>query len=313
MVSTDPLPLIVFAGAATYDAITVVDHFPGPNERQTAHAVRYAGGGPAATAAVAAARLGAPSAFVGTVGDDEEGERIAAGLRAEGVDISGLRVVAGQPSQASVVVIDRARATRAICTRAVAPLDPADHPRLLDRMAEGAWLHVDHRGWPAARALLDRLPPGRRPGVSVDGGNPIERLRLRDVDLYVPTVESLAGRYGIQPVTDLLNAALADGATTVVATRGADGSVAARAGTPLVTAPGLSVEVVSTLGAGDVFHGALLAAWVRDLPLTECLRYANVAAALSCQGIDGRSAIPNDAEVRATLLADRTDRPEEHA
>lgn len=309
--STSPPP-IVFVGAATFDAITLVDHFPEPDERQVAAAVRYAGGGPAATAAVAAARLGVPAAFVGAVGDDDEGERIVAGLRAEGVDTTGVRVVPGQPSQASVVVIDRSRATRAICTRPVPPLSLGDDPALPDRITGAAWMHVDHRGWPVARALLDRLPAAARPRISVDGGNPIAGLRLADVDLYVPTVEALTARYGSLPVADLLGRALAEGAKTVVATRGAGGSVAARAGHPPTEAAGLPIDVVSTLGAGDVFHGALLAAWVRDLPLAQCLRYANVAAALSCRGIDGRSAIPNHAEVLSALDGVLPDRQEEN-
>lgn len=312
MTSNPSPPPLVFVGAATFDAITLVDRFPEPDERQVATAVQYAGGGPAATAAVAAARLGVPAAFVGAVGDDDEGERIVAGLRAEGVDVTGVRVVPGQPSQASVVVIDRSRATRAICTRPVPPLRLDDDPELRDRLAGAAWVHVDHRGWPVARALLDRLPAATRPRISVDGGNPIAGLRLADVDLYVPTVEALTARYGSLPVPDLLGRALAEGARTVVATRGARGSVAARPGQPVTEAAGLSIDVVSTLGAGDVFHGALLAAIARDLPLAACLRYANVTAALSCRGVDGRSAIPNHAEVLSALDGIVPDQQEEN-
>ena len=60
----------------------------------------------------------------------------------------------------------------------------------------------------------------------------------------------------------------------------------------------------STLGAGDVFHGALVAAVVRGLPLAEQLAFANVTAALSCRGLDGRSRIPRPAEVLATMARD---------
>ena len=57
--------------------------------------------------------------------------------------------------------------------------------------------------------------------------------------------------------------------------------------------PGVPVDgLVSTLGAGDVFHGALLAAFVRGLDLLAALEQANAAAALSCRALDGRSAIP---------------------
>ena len=71
---------------------------------------------------------------------------------------------------------------------------------------------------------------------------------------------------------------------------------------------GVPVDVVSTLGAGDVFHGALVAAHVRDLPLDDALEYANHVAALSCLGLDGRSAIPTHDDVTARLRA-RTARP----
>jgi sulfofructose kinase len=57
------------------------------------------------------------------------------------------------------------------------------------------------------------------------------------------------------------------------------------------------VDVVSTLGAGDVFHGALLAELIRGAPLAEALDFANRCAALSCRGLDGRSAIPTMLEL----------------
>lgn len=61
------------------------------------------------------------------------------------------------------------------------------------------------------------------------------------------------------------------------------------------------VPVVSTLGAGDVFHGALLARFVAGAPLAEALRAANVCAALSCRALDGRSAIPTLEELERSL------------
>jgi sugar/nucleoside kinase (ribokinase family) len=86
-----------------------------------------------------------------------------------------------------------------------------------------------------------------------------------------------------------------------VATDGSNGSYAATADGETAYAPGFDVEVLSTLGAGDVFHGALVAAVVHGLPLAAQLEFANATAALSCQGLDGRSRIPSLAEVRAAV------------
>jgi sugar/nucleoside kinase (ribokinase family) len=63
------------------------------------------------------------------------------------------------------------------------------------------------------------------------------------------------------------------------------------------------VEVRSTLGAGDVYHGALLAALIRGATIRTAMLEAAVAAALSCRALDGRSAIPDRTELEAALDA----------
>jgi sugar/nucleoside kinase (ribokinase family) len=66
-----------------------------------------------------------------------------------------------------------------------------------------------------------------------------------------------------------------------------------------VRAAAPAVETVSTLGAGDVFHGALVAAFARGLALAEALQLANATAALSTRALDAHSAIPDWAEAAA--------------
>lgn len=293
------LPL-VFAGVATLDTIALVSALPGPDQRVLADAVIQAGGGPAATAAVAAARLGLPAAFIGAVGDDEAGQRILAGLRAENVDVGGVAVVPGRQSAASVVLVESSSHTRAICAHpGPAPVISEEYARV---MREAQWVHVDHRGWQPAWQVIGALPRPGRPRVCVDGGNDIDGLVLSGVDLFVPTVAALARRYGDRDAGDLLGAALAEGATRVVATRGGAGCLAAAADGTRAQTPGHPVDtIVSTLGAGDVFHGALIAAMARGMPLAQAIVYANAAAAMSCAALDGRSAIPSHADVLAAL------------
>jgi sulfofructose kinase len=294
-------PDAVFVGASTFDALALVDSYPGPDERRIASELVFSGGGPAATAAVTFARLGLRAAFIGAVGDDPEGDRVRKGLEDEGVDVSALVTVHGRPTGASVVLIDRGRAARAIVTRPVPPLrlDPGDPGAALVRSA--AWVHVDHLGWGPVSALLQSARS--RPRLSVDGGNPIEGFQPTGVDLYVPTEGALRRSYGDAPLEALLAAAVADGARAVVASRGADGSVASDGDGRIVAAPALRLDILSTLGAGDVFHGALLAAVVRGEPLDRCLAYANAVAGLSCRGLDGRVAIPDHATAVAAALA----------
>jgi len=287
---------LVFLGLATRDAIAVVPRLPLPDERLEARTVVHSGGGIAATASVAAARLGADAAFVGPVAEDEEGERILAELAGEGVDVSGvLRVPAGQGGS-SVILVDEPTGSRAIATRPLPPfaLGPGAG---FDLVAGADWVHVDHHGW---RAVVPFL--GGRARISVDAGNPVPELALDRVDLYVPTLAALRSRYaGTEAQGELVDRALADGARCVVATDGANGSFGSAKPGELVTAPGIDVDVRSTLGAGDVFHGALLVAVSRGDALADALRFANAAAALSCRAVDGRSAIPTAAELEGWL------------
>jgi sulfofructose kinase len=279
---------VVCIGLATLDTIAAVPRHPGPDDRVVATAHAVAGGGPAASAAVALVRLGVPAFLVGAVGDDRAGDDIRAGLEAEGVDVSELVTVAGAPSpQSSILVGD---GTRAIVTYpgAAPPFEPSERARRLCR--DAAWTHVDQTGYAVA-------PRAAR--LSVDGGNPIDDLDLDGVALYAPTEAALRERFGSA------EAALTAGAELVVVTRGAEGSAAYTADGQVVEAPAFPCETVSTLGAGDVFHGALLARLVHDAPLADALAAANAAAALSCRALDGRSAIPTQKELEACLIASR--------
>lgn len=286
--STAPL---VFVGGITMDAIAAVPHHPGPDERVIAAASVRAGGGPAATAAVAAARLGTRAVMlIAAVGDDEDGERACAELSDEGVDISAVAKIPHASTGSSIIVVDVGRGTRAICATPGPHLtldaSTAQGQRAVDAVRSARCVHVDHLGWAALTTVLDVRQRAGRPPVSADVSYGAPAFTPTGIDLYVPSLSE---------DTDpdrFLDEALSHGARCVVATRGARGSTAACTGGQRVSAPGAKVDVVSTLGAGDVFHGAILAGLDRGLDLQRALSFANTVAALSCRGLDGRSAIP---------------------
>ena len=241
--------MIVCVGLATRDTLYRLPEFPERDGRVIASERVVAGGGPAATAAVAIAKLGVPVRFVGIVDEDLPG--------VETVHIPGRMV------ESTILVHG---AARSIITE-----PPPSFTCPPDALEGAEWIHVDHVGYPA-------LPqPGfNQVAVSVDGGFPIADLDLSRIDLYAPPADLDDGRR----------------AKLTVVTRGGDGCTAYTEDGE-ITVPGYPVEdLVSTLGAGDVFHGALLAAFARGLDLLAALEKANAAAALSCRALDGRSAIP---------------------
>ncbi|MEW1808099.1 PfkB family carbohydrate kinase [Pseudarthrobacter sp. NPDC080039] len=282
---------LLFVGCATLDSIALVQDYPAADSRTVAADFATAGGGPAATAAVAAARAGARTAFAGVLGMDEEGDRIIHGLEAEGVDTSAVVRDAGVKTGASVIVVSRATESRAIVTRPVPPVSFPAGSTFFELLQSAAWVHTDHLGWNAVANASGR--PARL-NISVDAGNPIPDFSPRGLALYVPTIERLRAEYGedLSPGA-LLQKALDGGASAVVATAGSDGAwVLERGGEP-VHVPATPATIVSTLGAGDVYHGALLAAVAAGLPLVDAAAFAGRTAAASCGGLDGRSAIPH--------------------
>jgi sugar/nucleoside kinase (ribokinase family) len=68
-------------------------------------------GGPAAAAAIAVAALGHEAVLVARLGDDQVGRDVVRHLTGRGVDVSQVRLIAGQTSQVSSVAIDDERRT----------------------------------------------------------------------------------------------------------------------------------------------------------------------------------------------------------
>jgi sulfofructose kinase len=286
-------------GVITIDTIALVEKYPGEDERVLAEQISRAGGGPAAVAAVALSRLGIKSAIVGTIGDDADGKEVLRIFAQEGVDTSGISI-GSSPTAGSVIVASKEHSARAISTRqpvVQAPINDAAKKLI----AAAQWVHVDHVG--IKRLDEAGITRGKAPQISFDAGYGVESFDPIVVDLFVPTDRQMALRYpGIDLAVALENDSLKAG-NTVVATQGSAGSAGFSPETGLVTAPGFKVEVTSTLGAGDVFHGALVAQLIQGHSLQEALRRANAVAALSCRGLDGQSMIPTTTELDAYLEA----------
>ena len=290
---------VVCVGVITIDTIALVDKYPGEDERILADEISRAGGGPAAVAAVALSRLGVKSAIVGTIGDDADGKEVLRIFAQEGVDTSGISI-GSTATAGSVIVASKEHSARAISTRQ--PIAQAAMNEAAKKLiASAQWVHVDHVG--INRLDEAGISRGNGPQISFDAGYGVETFDPILVDLFVPTDRQMALRYpGIDLAVALENDSMKAG-NTVVATQGSAGSAGFSPETGLVTAPGFKVDVTSTLGAGDVFHGALVAQLIQGHPLQEAMRRANAVAALSCRGLDGQSKIPTTTELNAYLEA----------
>src|ERR1700694_1425631 len=127
----DEMTRLVCIGHSAIDTIYRVAAIPSTPTKILASAYAEAGGGMAANASVAAARLGGIVHYWGRVGADALGERIVSLLEAEGVQTAAVRRIEGARSPCTAVLVDD-RGERLMCTYN----DPA-----LD--ADATWLPVD--------------------------------------------------------------------------------------------------------------------------------------------------------------------------
>ena len=258
--------------------------------------------GMAVSAACAFVRLGGGATVWGRVGDDPRGAAMAAALAEAGLDVSGVRRVPGGRSSVAVSIID-GRGDRLVVPYHDASLDPSPGWLPLGQIAAADCVHVDTR-WPdgAAAALVAAREAGVPGMLDADVAPPEVLDRL--VPLASHAVFSDAGLFlltGIEDVGEALRhvaAGHARQAKHVGASCGADGYAWIEAGTlRRVAAP--VVEVVDTLAAGDVFHGALALRLAEGVSIEDAARFAVIAASLKCTRFGGRLGCPDRAEVEA--------------
>lgn len=222
------------------------------------------GGGPFNTA-VAAARLGAPVAFLSRVSTDPFGDAVLARLHDAGV-ATGLIQRGPEPTTLAVVGIAADASARysfytgGTADRLVADPGPLPDASMLSLgtlsllLEPGASVYetVLHRE--AAAGTLTVLDPNIRPSLVPDAAAYGTRFRswLPSVGMLKLSAEDAAW------LGDDVDGWLAAGATAVVLTRGADG-LAVHTRHHHVTVPAPTASVVDTIGAGDTVHGALLA------------------------------------------------------
>lgn len=297
------MPVVACIGMAVWDRIFSVADLPSGPTKAYAQSLDETGGGPAATASVAIARLGGTSKIIGRVGEDGVGSSIVEELQRFGVDVSGLKVVAGARSAWSAVAIDTA-GERLIINFPGAGLSIAPDWLTSTTLQHCGALLAD-MGWPAGSEVGMRLAAeqGLPTILDADLSFAPDAVRLIGLAEHVLFSEAALRRYSQtdDPETGLLAVRrLASRARVLGVTLGSEGCMLLIEGR-VERVPGFRVPVVDTLGAGDVFHGAYALAIAEGASAMEAARFGNAAAALKCTRKGGRSGAPVRAEVEALL------------
>jgi ribokinase len=261
------------------------------------------GGGPVPTALVTLSRLGRKVCFAGVVGDNAAGRFIIESLGQENVDTKAVVFRRGFHSPTSVILVENDRRTILECWQYDLPLrfdelKPEDIPwhrfrfllvdaRLVEIQIEAA-RRIRSAG---GRVVLDCGHP--RPGVD-------ELLGVVDIALFSYTYpETLHGHdYDVAEfLKEIRSRQPKDGPRIAGLTLGSQGCAVSTTERPWIRVPGHEVNAVDSTGAGDVFHGAFVHAYLQSRDPESAARFANAAAALKCTAMTGRSPIPSEKNI----------------
>jgi ribokinase len=294
-------PRIIIAGSANMDVVGLAERLPLPGETVLGDSFVMNPGGKGANQAIAAARAGGDTTFLGAIGSDSFGVTINARLTASGVDTRHVRTSYGA-SGVAVIMVDRAGENSIL----VSPGANSTFTHLTAeerRAIERADVLVCQQEIPP-ETVLEAAQAARADGTrTVLNAAPARTLApelLAVVDLLVVNqVEAQAITGHPEPDMDALLTVV----PRVVLTLGGAGAWYADHAGRSERVPPFRVEVADTTAAGDAFTGALAVAWGEDRDLVDAVRWASAAGAACVRKVGAYNALPTRADIDALYAA----------
>ncbi|UOX93469.1 PfkB family carbohydrate kinase [Amycolatopsis sp. FBCC-B4732] len=270
---------MLLAGLCTVDVVQRVTELPAPGEKVQSLSVDVAAGGPATNAAVAAAALGAEATLLTVLGAHPLAALARADLEAHGVRLIDLAPGLPDPPPVSAVAVRDRDGERTVVSRNAR--DRTFLGKVPSFGASGADVVLVDGHYPEVALTVARAAKAAGVPVVLDAGSwkPVLDELLPLVDVAACSAHFSAPEPGLHQ----------RGVPTVITTAGpgpvrwstADGSSG--------EVPVPAVEARDTLGAGDVWHGALAVAVAREPTVADRIRFANEVAAERVRQVGPRS------------------------
>jgi len=294
---------VVVLGNATVDILLNVERLPAPGETLLAGGLLRCAGGKGLNQAIAAARAGARTTLVASVGMDADAAFLRCALANEACLEARWSVTAFGTDISTVWVASSGENSIVSSAASAQALGPEEVPGLLDELAPADVLLV--QGNLTASTTLAAMRHARAKGALVLLNTaPIawdmrEALALADIvvanESEAMTLTALTGEAAVR-------ALLAAETSVAVLTLGARGALLADAdGVTALSAP--TMTAVDTTGAGDVMVGTLAAELAAGHPIRRSVALAVAAASLSVTRRGTSPSFPTPSEIDALRAA----------
>lgn len=297
---------IIVIGSSNTDMVIRTKKMPRPGETVLGGDFMMNHGGKGANQAVAAAKLGGNTTFIGKVGDDVFGRQTIEMLSGLGIDVSHLGVSEKHPSGIALINVDDsgensiAVASGANADLSVADIDAAEeaikNAALIIMQLESPLKTVTHA---AKMAKKHGVPVILNPAPAPAKALPEELMA--NIDIIIPNeteAEIISGIEITDPASELkaINKIHSMGVKTVIFTLGSDGALVCENG-ECEKIPSFKVKAVDTTAAGDTFCGALCVALSEGKAMKDAVLFANRAASISVTRMGAQQSIPTRDEL----------------
>jgi len=294
---------VLGVGENSVDYVYRLPEYPQPGTttaktRIIGHAVSP--GGQVATTLCTCVAFGLKASYIGTFGADENGRLIREELEGRGIDVRDAQSRQA-PGRFAVILVDERTGERVVLWHRDPLLSLRPEDVRADTIQRARLLHVDGVDEPVAIRAAKTAQAADIPVTS-----DIDRVTDHTHDLVGAATIPIFAEHVPQALTGeadmerALRALRRRHAGLLCVTRGARGAMLLD-GDHLHDAPAFPVDVVDSTGAGDVFRGAFIYAWLRRDPIPDILRFANAAAAISCTREGAISSVPTLGDVRRLL------------
>lgn len=298
---------VVVCGSLNMDVVVQSKRLPAAGETLLGAEVSFLPGGKGLNQAVAAARVGVPTAMVGAVGNDSFANSLRSFLADNDVDSSGVREVDGPATGVALIQVadgDNSITVasganmhfKAAMLRHAPQRDEVWVAQLETPLAATEQILARARR-AGARTILNLAPFARHPARLLKS---VDVAVVNEIELGQAAGVKLSSASAQRSIAAACESLRKRGARAVIATLGPRGALVVSAN-GVEAVPAFKAKVVDTTGAGDCFVGALAARMAAGASPAEAARYASAAAACAVERLGAAPSMPSAREVAARL------------
>ena len=299
---------VTVLGSLNVDTILRISRLPKPGETMPMSDQDKAGGGKGANQAIAAARCGAETSFIGKIGADENGKMMCRLLQESGVDLTQVTQSDKGTGQAFILLQDSGENSILIYGGANQTITADDILKAKAEITEADFLvtQCETPLMPAAKAFSLAKEHGVITILNPAPAKQLPQELLEQTDIITPneTEAELLTGVKVDNRSSQHEAAVklqALGVKNVIITLGSAGSFY-RFGSKEGFVPAFKVHAIDTTAAGDTFLGALSSKLKCDFSnIEEALTFASGASSIAVQKLGAIPSIPTKDMVEAIL------------